>query len=101
MRDLLSACARQLMCVLCTAVQLSFASMHITSHSALNYLPPTVYATFRIGMAVPLLFLSAGIQVSQNNSQIQQSVPLIDGAHARRCIAPLHADMRYLHRCSS
>ena len=37
--------------------------MHITSHSALEYLPPTVYATFRIGMAVPLLFLSAGVQV--------------------------------------
>lgn len=46
-----------------TAAQLSFASMHITSHSALDYLPPTVYATFRIGMAVPLLFLSAGVQV--------------------------------------
>ena len=44
-------------------MQLSFASMHITSHRALDHLPPTVYATFRIGMAVPLLFISAGIQV--------------------------------------
>jgi hypothetical protein len=53
-----------------TAAQLSFASMHITSHSALDYLPPTVYATFRIGMAVPLLFLSAGVQVHNVKPQM-------------------------------
>lgn len=48
-----------------SCLQLSFASMHITSHNALDYLPPTMYATFCIGMAVPFLFLSAGIQVGQ------------------------------------
>lgn len=49
--------------VRCFPAQLSFASMHITSHAALDYIPPTVYSAFRIGMAVPFLFLSAGMQV--------------------------------------
>lgn len=37
--------------------------MHVTSHAALDYIPPTVYSAFRIGMAVPLLFVSARVQV--------------------------------------
>ena len=58
--------------------------MHITSHSALNYLPPTVYATFRIGMAVPLLFLSAGVQVATCTSPSLWASTVLRHATARR-----------------
>lgn len=51
----------------CWRLQLAFASMHVTSHAALDFIPPTVYSTFRIGMAVPLLFASARIQASVLN----------------------------------
>lgn len=43
--------------------QLSFAAMHISSHRALEYIPPVVYGAIRIGSALPLLVLSARLQV--------------------------------------
>lgn len=45
------------------SLQLSFAAMHISSHRALEYIPPLVYGAIRIGSALPLLALSARLQV--------------------------------------
>ncbi len=50
------------MCLACVP-QLSFAAMHISSHRALDYIPPLHYGAIRIGCALPLLALSARVQV--------------------------------------
>lgn len=51
--------------------------MHISSHRALDYIPPLVYAAIRIGSALPLLALSARLQVRTEGPQcsIVQSPP--------------------------
>jgi hypothetical protein len=44
-------------------LQLCFAVMAISSHPALEAIPPLVYSTLRIAIALPLLLLSARLQV--------------------------------------
>jgi hypothetical protein len=44
-------------------LQLCFAVMAISSHPALESIPPLVYSTLRIAIALPLLLLSARLQV--------------------------------------
>jgi hypothetical protein len=46
-------------------LQLCFAIMAISSHPALEHIPPLVYSTLRIVIALPLLLLSARLQVSE------------------------------------
>lgn len=46
-----------------TLSQLAFAAMAITSHPALEFIPPLTYCTLRIAFALPLLAISARVQV--------------------------------------
>ena len=43
--------------------QCTFAVMHITSHGALDFIPPLPYSAMRVTLALPLLFAGARIKV--------------------------------------
>lgn len=43
--------------------QCAFAVMHISSHGALEYIPPLPYSAMRVTLALPLLFAGAAIKV--------------------------------------
>ena len=44
--------------------QLAFAVMHISSHAALEHIPPLPYSAMRVTLALPLLFAGARIKAS-------------------------------------
>ena len=44
--------------------QCAFAVMHVSSHKALEDIPPLPFASIRIAIAVPFLLLSARLQVT-------------------------------------
>ncbi len=50
-------------CLRCSVAQLAFAVMAISSHPALEFIPPLTYCALRIGLAIPLLAVSARVQV--------------------------------------
>lgn len=68
MRTVLPACPWLLTpAAMCLTPQLCFAVMAISSHPALEHIPPLVYSTLRIVIALPLLLLSARLQVCETD----------------------------------
>lgn len=52
--------------------QFAFAIMHVSSHRALEHIPPFAFASIRIAIAMPFLLLSARIQVSSRHWTVQR-----------------------------
>mmetsp|Transcript_7750 Transcript_7750/g.22939 ORF Transcript_7750/g.22939 Transcript_7750/m.22939 type:complete len:538 (-) Transcript_7750:1033-2646(-) len=50
--------------------QFAFAIMHVSSHRALNHIPPFAFSSIRIAIAVPFLLVSARVQEPEFRPQL-------------------------------